>query len=82
MSPDEARFCTLCHQVFNTPTGKELMTFLDTILISPVANPQRDANFAFHREGENNLIRRLKAGMMLHETRDATKERDKNETNN
>ena len=73
MTEKESRFCMICHQIFNNPLGKELMEFLDEIMKAPVADPNRDINFAFYREGENNMIRRLKVAIILHETKDEKK---------
>lgn len=82
MTERESRFCTICHQIFNTPLGKELMEFLEEIMQAPVADPNRDANFAFYREGENNMIRRVKAAMRLHETGQEKKLRGENDGHN
>ena len=62
------RFNQLCHQVFGTPEGQELMKYLEEIMRAPVAMPEKNANFAYWREGENNIIRLFRAASHLHTT--------------
>ena len=59
------RFTYLCYEVFNEGLGKELMGYLNEVLAQPVACPDKDASYAYFREGENNIIRRLKAAIQL-----------------
>lgn len=60
MKKNKERFAKLCLQIFDTPSGKELMEYLEDMLNYPVANPNLDSNFAYWREGQNDLIRLLK----------------------
>lgn len=58
-------FSRLCYSLFNSDDGKEFLEYLETILMSPVADPSKDSRYAYFREGENNLIRRIKAGISM-----------------
>lgn len=60
MSRDE--LSELACAVLNTPDGKKLIKLLEKryILDEPVAPHFQTANFAYFREGENNIIRMLK----------------------
>lgn len=66
MNDSEKRFNSLCFAIFNDGLGKELMKFLEEIMGMPVANPELGSNFAYYREGQNDLIRRLKVGIKTH----------------
>lgn len=66
MNENEKRFNSLCFSIFNTGSGAELMKYLDEIMGKPVANPEYSSNFAYYREGQNDLIRRLKIGIKNH----------------
>ena len=59
------RFTYLCYEVFNDGLGKELMGHLNEVLQQTVADPDKDASYAYFREGENNIIRRFKAAIQL-----------------
>lgn len=59
------RFAYLCHALFTDGLGKELMNHLDKILKSPVAPYKEPAPYAYFREGQNDIIRRLKMGIEL-----------------
>jgi hypothetical protein len=53
------RFCALTYNILRTVEGKEWLNILkeDYLVKSPVAFPGKDASFAFHREGQNSMIR-------------------------
>jgi len=66
-TPEEQQhFNSLCYQIFNTPTGKELLKYLNMIKNLPVADPSKDSNFAYFREGQNDLIRILRSSIKFH----------------
>ena len=60
MIRNKDRFVKLCTHIFNSPPGKELMEYLDDMLMASVAAPSLNSNYAYWREGQNDLIRRLK----------------------
>lgn len=60
------RFAYLCYAVFTDALGKELMKHLDTLSCQPVAPHTETSAYAYFREGQNDIIRRLKAGIELH----------------
>ncbi len=66
LTQHEKRFCSLCHQVFGTPQGIEVMKYLDDRYEQPVARPNLNSNFAYYREGENNLIRWIRTSIKQH----------------
>lgn len=54
----------LCYAALNNPEGKELLKFLYVAFIrKPVADPSKNSNYAYFREGENNIIRKLKVAI-------------------
>ena len=63
---DKKRFEYLCHQLFQEPLGKELVKHLETILKFIVADPRQSSNFAYFREGQNDIIRMLIFGDKSH----------------
>lgn len=64
---EDKRFSQLCYSVLNNPDGKELLKFLhQKFLIAPVADPDRSVNYAYYREGQNDLVRKLRAAITIH----------------
>ena len=58
------RLNELCYAALNNPQGKELLKFLyNAFVIRPVADPNENSNYAYFREGENNIIRKLKVAI-------------------
>ena len=61
------RFNELCYSVLNTPNGLELLRYLsEEYLNYPVAIPGGHTSHAYWREGQNDIIRRLRTGLKLH----------------
>jgi len=63
------RFLQLCYNVFeDNEQGKELLAIFKESLIemAPVADPSKDANHAFFREGQNHVIRSIIANIQMH----------------
>lgn len=64
------KFESLCYAVLNNSQGKELLKYLSVkFLNAPVAEPTKNTNFAYFREGQNDLIRKLRAGILFHVNR-------------
>ena len=60
------RFLQLCYNVFEDyDQGRELLAIFKESLIemAPVADPSKDANHAFFREGQNHVIRSIIANI-------------------
>lgn len=67
VSEEEKRFNALCFKVFTTEDGKSLLKELhNTMLIAPVARPDKEIYFAYWREGQNDMIRRFRTAMKHH----------------
>lgn len=67
----EERFLFLCYAVFQQcPEGVELMALLKESFIDqvPVADPGKEASYAFFREGQNAMIRALANNAKAYET--------------
>lgn len=61
-------FFKLCFEVFEqNAKGKELLSILKESLIemSPVAEPGKEASYAYFREGQNHVIRSLYANIEI-----------------
>lgn len=63
---EQKQFDSLCYQIFNTPTGKELMKYLNMIKNLPVADPSKGSSSAYFREGQNDMIRILRTSVKNH----------------
>jgi len=58
---DEA-ICRDFAAVFNTPAGQRVLRFLESGTVDqPVADPEKPSAWASFREGENNIVRRIRA---------------------
>lgn len=79
MTDKEKRFNSLCFAIFNSEQGKELMSLLDEMLTTAVAIPSLDSSHAYHREGQNDIIRRFKKAMNDHKQH---KQRGENDGSN
>lgn len=64
------KFCSLCHQTFAVSiAGKKLFEILEKHLESPVCPPDKSINYGYFREGQNNIIRQFKNGVIYHENK-------------
>ena len=43
-------------EIFNTPTGKEVLRYLRSVTIEMVAGPNEDTNSLWHREGQRYIV--------------------------
>lgn len=61
------RFCCLCHQIFECSVeGKELYSMLREHFEDAVCPPDKEPSYGYFREGQNNLIRQFKKGILFH----------------
>ncbi len=57
----------LSYAALNNPQGEELLKFLDVLFIRrPVADPSQPIHFAYYREGQNDLVRKLNSAIIYH----------------
>lgn len=64
---DERRMASLCSSIFSQPDAMELLKLYDKYFTQmPVAHPDKSDRHACFREGQNDMIRRFKAGIGFH----------------
>jgi len=69
-SKEQEYFLSLCYAVFKIDKkGKEWLGFMKDSLVDklPVADPTKDSNHAFYREGQNSIIRAISQNIRIYE---------------
>jgi len=51
--------CSIYAAVFNTSEGHKIMERLKAVLNSPTWSPEKDTNYGYFREGQNDIIRHI-----------------------
>jgi len=69
LKQESDRFLQLCYNVFeHDAQGRELLDiFKESLLMkAPVADPNKDSNHAYFREGQNHVIRSIMTNIEQH----------------
>ena len=68
-SKEQEHYLHLTHSVFSSEKGKQWVEFMrDSFLEKlPVADPSKDLNHAFYREGQNSIIRSIFQNIKVYE---------------
>lgn len=77
-SKEQEHFLGLTYAVFKiNREGREWLDFMKDSLVDklPVADPSKDANHAFYREGQNSIIRAILQNIRLQEDQIKTNNR-------
>lgn len=63
----QKQFDSLCNTALNNPAGHELIKLLSQkFLAKSVADPRLNVNYAYFREGQNDLVRLLRTAIKRH----------------